>query len=58
MSYPDGEGPKMSRGQAKKLADAILGKPEHKFRPGLDGKDPRDEHTRDDDLSDPKHQKE
>lgn len=58
MSYPHGEGPKLPPGQAKKLADALLERPEHKFKPGPDGKDPRDEKTREDDLSDPKNSKE
>jgi hypothetical protein len=58
MSHPDGEGPKTPRGQAKKLAEQVLKKPEYKFKPGPDGKDPRDEQTREDDLSDPKNNKE
>lgn len=58
MSRPDGEGPKIPPGQAKKLADALLAKPEHKFKSGPDGKDPRDEQTREDDLSDPAFSKE
>lgn len=58
MSWKDGEGPKTPPGQAKKLANALLEKPEHKFKPGHDGKDPRDEKTREDDLSDPKNNEE
>lgn len=58
MSHPHGEGPRTPPGQAKKLADDLLAKPEHKFKPGPDGKDPRDEQTRTDDLSDPKNSKE
>lgn len=58
MTQPDGEGPRIPRGQAKKLAKELLDKPEHRFRGGPDGKDVRDEMTREDDLSDPKHNKE
>ena len=58
MSHPDGEGPKIPPGQAKKMAEEILNRPEHKFKPGPDGKDPRDERTREDNLSDPKKSKE
>lgn len=54
MSHPDGEGPKIAPGQAKQLADEILDLDEHKFKPGPDGKDVRDEMTREDDLMDPK----
>jgi hypothetical protein len=34
--------------EQKAAARAVLDKPEHKFKPGKDGKDPRNEQTRDD----------
>lgn len=57
MTFPEGEGP-LTRAAAKARVAKFHDKPEHKFRPGQDGKDDRDEKTREDDLSDPKHQKE
>lgn len=41
----DGEGPVTPEGARGRVA-AFHDKPEHKLKPGKDGKDPRDERTR------------
>jgi hypothetical protein len=46
---PDGEGP-VDPQKARGRVAAFHDKPEHAFRPGPDGKDPRDEQTREDPI--------
>ena len=48
-NYPEGEGPPDIAASKARLA-VEHDKPEHKFRPGQDGKDPRDERTRTDPI--------
>jgi hypothetical protein len=50
----DGEGPVLPE-EARERVKGFHDKPEHKFHPGPDGKDPRDERTRGDSLDDPAH---
>ena len=49
MTRPDGEGPEDVEASRARIA-IEHGKPEHQFRAGPDGKDPRDEKTRTDEL--------
>jgi hypothetical protein len=54
----DGDGPHLTPGQAKKAAREFLERDEHKPHPDHTGRDPRDERTRTDDLTDPTKQQE
>lgn len=47
------EPPRLSRGQAKRVARLILDDPQHAHRPDHTGHDPRDERTREQRLDDP-----
>lgn len=38
------------RDEARERVKGWFDKPDHKFKPGRDGKDPRDEETRDDEV--------